>query len=213
MTPDTLTQLIAKIQAQLLDNATLFTTATVTAAVRQALADINLAAPQLMGITMAGVAGQKEYELEDELATGIFDVLLQGSGDTDYSLTYYAFVEDGRHWFRLRNPQPSTATLIVRYTLPHTINGLDGATESTFSDELNVAALNGSVYYCCLVRSAATIESNNVAPGVPVNWIKLADVWHERFLDSLHRARTDPPARGEPARSTWEDAQHSTIYP
>ena len=58
---DTLTQLIAKIQAQLLDDGTRFTTATCTAALRAALKDFNLAAPVHAGTLIDVVADQYEY--------------------------------------------------------------------------------------------------------------------------------------------------------
>jgi len=42
---ETLTSLVTRIQAQLLDDGTLFTTATITAGIRQALAEFNRRAP------------------------------------------------------------------------------------------------------------------------------------------------------------------------
>ena len=116
--PDTLTQLIAKVQAQLLDNGTLFTTPTITAAMRQALADLNKAVPQNAAITVAGIADQLEYEVTDQdpAATGVLDVLLQGSNDLDTSLPFYAYNEDSRVFFRLRSSLTAAQTMVVRYT-------------------------------------------------------------------------------------------------
>src|SRR5512140_922767 len=101
--PDTLSQLIAKVQAGLLDDGTLFPAATVTTAVRQSLADINRAAPQFAAATIASIADQLEYELSDEdaLATGVIDVLLEGDGDSLTRLEYDAYVEDSRWFFKL----------------------------------------------------------------------------------------------------------------
>src|SRR5512140_622777 len=150
---DTLTQLIAKVQAQLLDNATLFTTATVTAATRQALADLNITVPQNAVVLITAIDGQKEYELTDAdpAAMRLFDVLLQGANDTDVSLPFYAYSEDSRVFFRLRTAQAAGETLIARYTTAHTVSGLDGAADSTLTDTLNVALINGACYHDCLI--------------------------------------------------------------
>jgi hypothetical protein len=212
---DTLTQLIAKVQAQLLDNATLFTTATCTAALRQALADLNKSVPQNATALITAVASQKEYELSDEepLATGITDVLVNGDNEYDASLSYDAYNEDSRWFFRLRQPQAAGETLIVHYTLPHTINGLDGATDSTLPDDLNLAMINGGALYCCLWRAAGTIESNNVQPGVALNWMKLSESFQRMFDAALRRYKHQPTVKGEPTARAWNDDQHSTQYP
>jgi len=78
---DSLTTLISKVQAQLLDDGTRFTTATCTAALRAALKDYNFAAPVHAGTLITVVAEQKEYELSDEAdaetAIEILDILEQ----------------------------------------------------------------------------------------------------------------------------------------
>ncbi len=61
----TLTALIAKLQAQLLDNGTLFTTPTATVAFREALRKFNIAAPIHAATLIDVVQGQKEYALND----------------------------------------------------------------------------------------------------------------------------------------------------
>ena len=208
--PDTLTQLIAKVQAQLLDNGTLFTTPTITAAMRQALADLNKAVPQNAAITVAGIADQLEYEVTDQdpAATGVLDVLLQGSNDLDTSLPFYAYNEDSRVFFRLRSSLTAAQTMVVRYILPHTIFGLDAATDSTLPDPLNVAILNGACYYSCLIRSIATIETNNVQPAVARSWADAASIWKLVFDTSLAIARRQPTPRGEPRTQAWNDSWH-----
>ena len=104
---DTLTQLIAKVQAQLIDAGTLFTTPTITAAMRQALADINLAIPQNAAVVITAIANQKEYELSDAdpTALNVVDLLRQGSNDIDVSIPFYAYNEDSRVFFRLREAE------------------------------------------------------------------------------------------------------------
>src|SRR5512142_1933351 len=186
--PDTLTQLTAKIQANLQDNGTLFTAATVTAAVRQALNDLNRAAPLHMAETQTAVALQKVYEVTDPDATQITDVLLDGNNEYSTGLAYDAYVEDARWFFRLRAPRENGETLIVQYTKPHTVCGLDGSLDSTLPDDLNIVLVDGACYYCCLSRAAAGVESNNVEPQVTANWMRLSDVWLGIFRTGLRDA-------------------------
>src|SRR5512142_3296679 len=219
--PDTLTQLTAKIQANLQDNGTLFTAATVTAAVRQALNDLNRAAPLHMAETQTAVALQKVYEVTDPDATQITDVLLDGNNEYSTGLAYDAYVEDARWFFRLREPRQNGETLIVQYTKPHTVSGLDGSLDSTLPDDLNIALIDGACYYSCLSRAAAGVEANNVAPDVALNWIRLAEAWHGIFRFSLKEALRQPVAKGEPGSPrqggagalSWNDPQHDPEYP
>src|SRR3990167_1813179 len=127
---DSLTTPITKVQNILGDSpGTYFTTATVTAGVRQALDEFNLAVPVYAAVTITGVNDQYEYELSDEdsLAPDILDVLEQGDhqNELDISLNYDKYWEDERLFFRLRQPETTSNTIIVRYTKDHTINGLE----------------------------------------------------------------------------------------
>jgi hypothetical protein len=213
---DTLSSLISKVQAQLQDDGTLFTTATVTAAVRQALNDLNRCAPLHAAVTLTAIAGQLVYELSDEdpAASGITDVLLDGDNDYSTGLAYDAYMEDGRWFFRLRAAQNHGETLIVQYTKPHTISGLDGSLDSTLSDDLNTALVDGACYYACLSRAAAGIESNNIEAQVAMNWMRIAHLWLDVFRNSLHDAVRWPTARGEPGQAlAWNDPQHDPEYP
>ncbi len=213
---DTLTQLIAKVQAQFQDDGTLFSTATLTAAMRQALNELNRYAPLHAAVTITAIADQQVYELSDEdpAATGITDVLLDGDNDDSTGLAYDAYVEDVRWFFRLRQPPTANSQLIVQYVKPHTVSGLDGSLDSTLSDELNIALIDGTCYYACMSRAAAGIEANNVAPEVAVNWIRLAEIWHSIFSTSLREAMRQPVAKGAPGQAlAWNDPQHDPEYP
>ncbi len=212
---DTLTQLIAKVQANLLDNATLFSTATITAAARLALSDINAAVPAHAAATFAAVDKQKEYELSDTdaQANGITDVLLRGDNEYDVSLPYDAYVEDDRWFFRLRTPQPAGKTLVVIYTTAYTISGLDGSLDSSLPDALNIAAIDGTCYYSIIARAAYTVEANNIETSASQNWQKIARIWADRFNKALRDSRTQPTTRGEPNTAAWNDPQHDPDYP
>jgi hypothetical protein len=211
---DTLTQLTAKIQANLQDNGTLFTAATITAAVRQALNDLNRYAPLHLAETQATVDSQHEYELTDLSTLQVTDVLLDGANEYAVALPYDAYVEDARWFIRLRTLQPAGENIIIQYTRPHTVSGLDSSLDSTLSPELNTALIAGACYYCAMSRAATGIEANNVEPNVSATWMKLATMWATLFNGALSQARHQPTAKGEPGHAlSWNDGQHDAQYP
>ena len=204
---DTLTQLIAKLQPLLLDDGTRFTTATCTSAIRQALKEFNLVAPIHAGDLVTPVLGQKEYELDIPTALEIVDVLRQGLdayAEEHVSLNFDRYFEDGRPFFRLRVAEPVTNTLIVRYVLPHTINGLDSATDSTLPALFDVVLLDGAAWQACLIRAAGRIESINMNIDVPDPWTTAALHFEEAFRFGLLNASRQSFAR-VPDPRTWHD--------
>jgi len=161
---DSLTTLIGKVQALLLDDGTRFTTATITAAVRQALKEFNLRAPVYTETLEAVVANQKEYVLSSvdyNNLIEILDVLLWDvDGNDDEPLVYDEYFEDAVPVIRLREARTDTSEfLVVRYTLPYTVNGLDGEVESTLPAFWVTTLLNGACYYACLIRAAGRVET------------------------------------------------------
>lgn len=144
---DTLTQLVAKLQALLLGDSTTFSTTTCTAAIRQALKQLNLTIPAHATETIDAVSEQYEYELSDSKALEIVDVLREGLdtyADINISLDFDGYFEDDRPFFRLRAPQSAGTTLIARYTNPYTISGLDSETSSTLPALYDVVLLDGA---------------------------------------------------------------------
>lgn len=205
---DTLTQLIAKVQALLLDNGTLFTTATCTAAIRQALKDFNLRAPSHAADTVEAVTEQYEYELEEITAQQILDVLKQGTdlyADQSTSLGFDAYFEDDRPFFRLRAPEATGSILIVRYTLPYTISGLDSATTSTLPAALDTILLDGAAYWACLIRSVSRTETNNLDDTTTLNYTKLAAIYKQAFDLGLTHASLHHAPVSEPDNRAWND--------
>jgi hypothetical protein len=204
----TLTQLIANLQALLLGDSTTFTTATCTAAIRQAFLQLNMTIPAHAAETQEAVAEQYEYELEDLTAMQVVDVLLEGT-DTyqEYgtSLVFSAFFEDDRPSFRLRVPQASGRTLIILYTKPYTINGLDSETVSTMPAMFDSVLLNGAAWIACLIRAAGRIESINMNQNVPANFEKMAMHFRQAFeLGMINLARR-PFKNAQPVLKGWQD--------
>lgn len=208
---DTLTQLITRVQAALLDSGTLFSTATCTAAIREALKQFNFRAPIHAATIINVVSGQKEYELSDfdVNAYNIIDILQQDTGgEDDVSLDYDAYIEDERLFFRLRSAL-STGTIIARYTLLHTITGLDSAVQSTLSTFYDQILVGGAAAQACFIRGRARVEANNLDKASSDNYIEQARELQKIFERDLAQisARRQVPV-SEPDLRAWNDDWH-----
>lgn len=207
---DTLATLIDKVQALLGDDGTIFSDAVVTAAIRTALHTFNQFSPVHAADLIDAVSDQYEYELTaaDDRAVQLLDVLLQDSDQTEYDipLTFDEYSEDERIFFRLRSPQSTGETLIARYTIPHTINGLDSATESTIPTAQNQIMVIGSAAEALQVRAYARVETINLNKDVSDNYKELAQIFRTDFLASLRSlaSRKRSPV-GIPDTRAWND--------
>lgn len=212
---DNLATLIDKVQAILSDTAgTYFSDATVTAAIRQALSDWNQRAPVHAAVIITGIANQYEYELTDEDADAyeIIDVLSQGTNNNemDVSLEFDAYIEDERIFFRLRRPVTASNTLIVRYTIHHTINGLDGETTSTLRSQDDQAIVVGGAFFSIIIRATGRIETINLSQDQSDNYREVAGMYAAAFAQRLAQAaRSRRAPVGEPITHAWEDNYHS----
>jgi len=210
---DSLTTLIGKVQTLLLDDGTRFTTATVTAAVRQALKEFNLRAPAHAGTLEAVVADQKEYVLSgtdyNDLIE-ILDVLLWDDDGDDYEpLSYDDYFEDVVPVIRLRSARTDPSEfLVVRYSLPYTVNGLDSATESTLPAFFDPILLDGACYWSLQIRAVGRVETINLNQDVSDNLDQLKDTFKAAFEAGLERAARRKPAVGEPDTRAWNDVWH-----
>lgn len=207
---DSLTTIISKVQTLLLDNGTLFTAATVTAAAREALKDFNLRAPIHAGTLIDVINGQKEYELTlaDSRAINILDVLQKAAtGEDDIPLTFDYYTEDARIWFRLRATL-TTGAIIARYTIPHTVSGLDSAAESTLPALYDQILVDGTCYHSCIIRAASRIESINLQSQVSLTYKNIAPQFLKQFETGLAYAARQYMPVGKPGTRAWDDAWH-----
>src|SRR3990172_479931 len=211
---DSLTTLITKVQNILGDaNGTYFTSAIVTAGVRQALNEFNLAVPVYAAVTITGVNDQYEYELSDEdsLATDILDVLEQGDNqnELDISLNYDKYWEDERLFFRLRQPETTSNTIIVRYTKDHTINGLDSAVESTIQAQHDQVIVDGAAFYAITIRATARVETINLSQDQSDNYREIAGQYQTAFKAGIAQAQRRSTPVSEPDTRAWNDQYHT----
>jgi hypothetical protein len=203
---DSLTTLTAKVLALLLDDATRYSVATTTAAMRQTLKEWNDVAPRQDATLVPVVAGQLEYELDDPDFNSIIKILnvqLADStgGDNDTELSFVEYWDDNRPWIRLKQALAS-GNLIVRFTSPNTINGLDSATESTIPAIFDQVLANGAAYYSIVIRSTGRVEPINLNANVPASLRDAAGSFYVSFLNGRSEAakRNARPARLDP---TW----------
>ena len=211
---DTLATLTDKIQATLGDDGTVFTDAQVAAALRLALDDWNEAAPIFAASTVDIVAEQKEYEVTDEDADAVdvIDVLLKGTDtqeENHTSLVFDKYTEDARLFIRLQTAQDPADHLIIRYTKPHTINGLDSETESTLPEYDDTSLVIGGAYYSLVTRAAARVETINLQKDVSDNYSELAKILKARWERRLKKAAAMRPPVGEPNTFAWNDQWHN----
>jgi hypothetical protein len=212
---DNLTTLTTKLQALLMDGGTLFTSTTCTAAIRQALGQLNLRMPIHAGTLIDTVDGLYVYELTAALAGAtpltVTDVLLAdpSGGEYDVPLTFEHYIEDERWFIRLETPQAGNGSLIVRFSQAHTINGLDSETESTLDAQADVVLLDGAAAQACTIASAGKVEANNIDPQVAANYGKAAtrfDLAFRSGIAALTRRRRIQ--RSVPDTRAWNDPWH-----
>jgi len=205
-----LTTLIANVQVLLLDDGTRYTTATVTAAVRSALKEINQRAPVNQATLIDVVASQKDYELTDSpdasTAISINDILLwDADGDNHIQLTYDEYNEDERLFFRLREAQAAGGFIIARFTIPHTINGLDSQTESTIPAVHDDVLIDGACFYSLQIRSVGRVETINLNKNVSAELIAAKRYFRQAFDNGLAlMASKKPQSAGLDSRA-WND--------
>lgn len=210
----TLTEIITNVQALLLDDGTRFSTATVTAAVRSALKEFNQRAPIHAGTLVDVVSGQKEYVLNstdfDNLIE-VFAVLKQGTDEhleNNIELEHDTYFEDGVPVIRLRQSETS-GYLIVRYTIPNTVNGLDSATESTLPAFYDNTLIEGACYWSCVVRATGRVEPINLNKGVSENLKQTMAFYRKAFEQGLAQAARRRPTVSEPSTTAWNDSWHN----
>lgn len=206
-----LTTLISRVQTQLVDDGTRFSTATLTAALRACLKNVNERAPINAGTRIDVTADQYEYELSDEdsRAMSVLDILEWDDDDEAHlPLPYDAYTEDERLFFRLRTPLDS-GEILARYTIPHTISGLNSEIESTPSARLDQIIVDGACAEAIAYRAASRIETINLQQSVSDNYREAMTHFrnaYEQGLQAYIRDRRAPVS--EPNTAAWNDSYH-----
>jgi len=216
--PDNLTTLISRVQAMLLDDATQFTTATCTAAIREALHQFNQAAPVHAGTLIDTIADQYEYALNAADFTGLLEVIgvfyggnppVESANAPQDCAIYWL---DNDPYIRLKSPlSAGAAVLDVRFTLPHTINGLDTQVESTLDTDQEQTLIDGACAAACRIRAADRTETVNLDPDTVAEWRRNGGLYAEAFRLGLLRYKLRPTPAGAPDTRAWNDEWHNWL--
>lgn len=206
--PETLTTLIARVQALLLDNGTLFSTATVTAAVRRALREVNQTAPNSAAAYVDVEAGRRDYALTAAGFAALLSVLsVWLEGEREALAADFTFEGNVPH-VHLREAQ-SAGRLEVRFTLPFTVNGLDAASQSTLSTDQEQVLVEGACAAAILIRLAARVETINLAPEVVEHYRAAMQQYRLAFEFGLALYAARRSRVGEPPDQSWNDEYHT----
>jgi hypothetical protein len=211
----TLSALISKLQAQLLDNGTLFSTATCTVAFREALRKWNMLAPIHAGAIVDVVASHKEYALNDPTFETILDLESvwqqdPAGGEEDKLLKCDFYFENNAPLIRLRSAL-ADGHLIVRYTTPHTVSGLDGATSGALTADQEQVLIDGACVEAINIRTASLVEGYNLSPNVIEQYKRAESAYVQAFAAGLLRYSRQRPAVGAPSDAAWNDEYHNWL--
>jgi hypothetical protein len=203
----TLTQLVSAVQAQLIDDGTRFSTATITAAVRSTLAKMNKRIPLHMEEVLDTVAGQYTYEA----TSGVYvtDVLQYLTTTEVYPpLEYQSFTEDNRAFFRLHTALASGLYILCRYAQLHTISGLDSATDSTLTADQDQVLIDGACADSISIRAAYIVENNNLNKSAAMDYQKLAIPFTNAYESGVKFYERRAPAPSVDRVTAWNDQYH-----
>jgi hypothetical protein len=210
----TLTQLIARLQAQLLDNGSLFTTPTCTVAFREALRKFNVVAPVHSATVIPVVAAQKVYALNDATIVELLDIegVWQEDpvGEEDKILIYDFYFEDNSPFIRLRSALAS-GNLIVRYTSPHYVFGLDSAATGILNPNQEQVLVDGACVEAINTRLTSLVEGFNLSPDVIGQYQRASIAFQTAFELGLARYKARRRASGAPDTNAWDDEWHGWL--
>jgi len=200
----TLTQLVSKVQALLLDDGTVFDSTTIEAAMRQALQVYNQRAPIWKKTTVTAVEGQYEYDLS---AVTDIEFIVAILDENDNYLSHVNYFIDG-DTFNIRLEEPTAQDFSIIYASPHTINGLDSETTTTLQPNHETCLSDLCAGIATVMRAGGKVETVNLNANVPLEYRNQWELWKQAFeigIVSIQRAERMPVG----ARvSGWNDSYH-----
>lgn len=199
-----ITSLVSKIQALLLDDGTAFTTATITAAVRQALMAYNQRAPIYKTTTITAVADQYEYSLAS--VDPLQEVLALLNSGSDYMSFQKYFVDGSTHKIRLDEPVSEDFTLV--YSIAHTIDGLDSETTTTLQAVHENCLCNLAAGISVVIRANGKVETVNLNADVPAQYQRSWLLWKQAFDWALFKIQVKERMPVGKRLPGWDDDYH-----
>jgi hypothetical protein len=217
MAPSTLTlaTLRDRVEQALQDSGnSRWTAEDVDEAIRQALQRYSQVCPDETIETIDLAAGGREIDLSS--LTGYIDVVRvwwdYDATDPDYPPNWREFeVWPGDLLFLRSSSEPSPGeTVRIWYTRPHTLSGLDGATETTFPARDESLLVVGAVAHAGYSRAAGKAESVNVDSYVPQKMREWAGARMAEFEAGLRELAAVKGSRASgiapaPALDRWDE--------
>lgn len=208
----TLAQLIDLVQLELDDSAaTYYTDALVTAAIRDALDDVDRSAPAYGEANLTTIADQYDYDLTDvdpDLIQ-VYEVLY---GDDEPQTQYpgwYFYHAAGVPTLYFRTII-TDSTITFRYTLRHTISGLDSASGTSLLTDQEKEFVNAAAAYSLKMRATSRTESVTLQQNVAEMLIKQADERMTRWQRVLRDwSRRYAPKQTDNLTPIWNDEWHN----
>jgi len=213
----TLTNFIDAVQALLDDDATLYSDAVVTHAIRRALARINQVCPMYDDTTLTTESGVLEYTLDDFEGKAIHVLAVTLTSDEDdadpESEPFYFYRINGTTpALRLRVDYGAHDDyLTVRYSEPHTIDSLDNGASTSLPDWLAEILLTGAAGYAVQQRAGSRIEANNLDGDTPADLLNLAQVLLANFEAALSPFGREKPPAAAVQQSGWQLDDWTTV--
>jgi hypothetical protein len=190
----TLTTLITEIQTLLADDGTLFTAELMTQAARQTLRAMNAVSQHRQTATFTLTAAGREIALDalPQTTVQVERVWLPCHAD-DAQPNWRNFeqwpaaADEVARIYISDGPLPAAGEIaLLWYATPHTLSGLDGATETTLtnpstSSGLMAALVSGTAAVCIETRIRATSETFKIDPHMLQHLAALRDRHAARF--------------------------------
>jgi hypothetical protein len=188
----------------LLDDSALarYTNTQVDAALRQALAAYQSARPLVRTYSVDGTGDYQIVMPDDFDAIAVTEVYLDNTDNPPTPLTFYAFLKD-EQWV-IQTTQHlvlATESILVTYSLPHSIDDLDDAAGTTIPYEDEQAVAIGAAGYAALSRAVKLVETVNVEKSAWSALLKLGTEYLTRFA-KLIRPKTTATFTQEPDLKT-----------
>jgi hypothetical protein len=175
-----------------------FTSAQIDAAIRQALQQYNATRPL---VRTYSVDGQDAYQIvlpSDFAAEHITEVVLDNDSDPPTIITFYAFHKDEQWVIQTRNYLVSSSeSILVTYTAPHTLDGLDGGAGTTIPLVDEYAVQIGAAGFALASRATSRTESINLQPEVAQQLLKLSEIYRDQF-NKMTAPKPKPTFTNEP---------------
>jgi hypothetical protein len=203
----TLASLTDAVESMLKDSSNQYwSTDEIEDAIRWALAEYSAVNPRRLDSSIDDAAGSREYSLTS--VAGLLKVTRvwwpYDSADPAYppNLAPWYMLDDDTLYLDSESEPDGTGQIRLFYTAGRTIDGLDGATETSVNDLDCELLIVGAAGRCVLTKSRESIDTINVSSEVAGDWESWAIARGKEFRAGLMRVAERERMAGD-ARISW----------